>query len=290
MALISQLPIADAGLAAARALEQLLGHDVVLGVGELTEGQPSAATLPAGETRCVALPFVGDVPGDVTMVIAAHFATTLQAAATGADLTAAAMPVLDAAVSALGLQSNPDHAGEISIDTLLSAAIGDFVSIAVVEDDEHVASVVVRVVDVVPAAAVTADDTPVAAPAVPRVSAPVVAPVVATPAPPAAMAAAPAVSLHEFQPLGEGGAPLGAARSITLLNDVQMEVTAELGRHRMTVRELMSLQPGSVIELDRAAGSPVDVLVNGSLLAHGEVVVIDEEFGVRVSEIVVGEN
>jgi flagellar motor switch protein FliN/FliY len=69
-----------------------------------------------------------------------------------------------------------------------------------------------------------------------------------------------------------------------------MEVTAELGRHRMTVRDLMSLQPGSVIELDRAAGSPVDVLVNGALLAHGEVVVIDEEFGVRVSEIVVGEN
>jgi flagellar motor switch protein FliN/FliY len=54
----------------------------------------------------------------------------------------------------------------------------------------------------------------------------------------------------------------------------------------MKVRDLVALAPGSVIELDRAAGSPVDVMVNGALLAHGEVVVIDEEFGIRLSEIV----
>ena len=65
-----------------------------------------------------------------------------------------------------------------------------------------------------------------------------------------------------------------------------MGVTAELGRRRMTVRDLLSLTPGAVIELDRAAGSPVDVLVNGTLVARGEVVVIDEEFGVRISEII----
>ena len=74
--------------------------------------------------------------------------------------------------------------------------------------------------------------------------------------------------------------------STTVLADVEMGVTAELGRRRMTVRELLALTPGTVIELDRAAGSPVDVMVNGALLAHGEVVVIDEEFGIRVSEIV----
>ena len=68
-----------------------------------------------------------------------------------------------------------------------------------------------------------------------------------------------------------------------------MEVIAELGRRQMKVRDLAGLEPGSVIELDRAAGSPVDVLVNGALLAHGEVVVIDEEFGIRVSEIIVGD-
>ena len=67
-----------------------------------------------------------------------------------------------------------------------------------------------------------------------------------------------------------------------------MEVTAELGRTRMTVRELLSLAPGAVVELDRAAGSPADVLVNGTLLARGEVVVVDEDFGIRITEIVVG--
>ena len=67
-----------------------------------------------------------------------------------------------------------------------------------------------------------------------------------------------------------------------------MGVTAELGRKRMSVRDLLALTPGAVIELDRAAGSPVDVLVNGTLIARGEVVVIDEEFGIRISEIVVG--
>ncbi|MDG6102016.1 flagellar motor switch protein FliN [Dactylosporangium aurantiacum] len=71
-----------------------------------------------------------------------------------------------------------------------------------------------------------------------------------------------------------------------LLHDVEMEVTAELGRTRMSVRELLSLAPGAVIELDRAAGGPADLLVNGRLIARGEVVVIDENFGIRITEIV----
>jgi flagellar motor switch protein FliN/FliY len=54
----------------------------------------------------------------------------------------------------------------------------------------------------------------------------------------------------------------------------------------MAVRDLLALGPGSLVELDRAAGSPVDVLVNGKLIARGEVVVIDEDFGIRISEIV----
>jgi flagellar motor switch protein FliN/FliY len=74
--------------------------------------------------------------------------------------------------------------------------------------------------------------------------------------------------------------------AINLLRGVEMNVTVELGRTTMTVRDLLQLVPGSVIELDRAAGSPVDLLVNGTLLARGEVVVIDEEYGIRVSEIV----
>jgi flagellar motor switch protein FliN/FliY len=77
-----------------------------------------------------------------------------------------------------------------------------------------------------------------------------------------------------------------ALPSSFVLADVEMGVTAELGRCQMSVRELLSITPGAVIDLDRTAGSPVDVLVNGTLIARGEVVVIDEEFGIRISEIV----
>jgi flagellar motor switch protein FliN len=73
---------------------------------------------------------------------------------------------------------------------------------------------------------------------------------------------------------------------LDLLHDVEMEVSAELGRTRMNVRDLLSLSPGVVVELDRAAGSPADLLVNGRLIARGEVVVIDENFGIRITEIV----
>lgn len=76
------------------------------------------------------------------------------------------------------------------------------------------------------------------------------------------------------------------ARGLELLRGVEMEVTVELGRTRMTVSNLLSLAPGAVVELDRAAGSPADVLVNGTLIARGEVVVVDEDFGIRITEIV----
>jgi flagellar motor switch protein FliN len=89
-----------------------------------------------------------------------------------------------------------------------------------------------------------------------------------------------------FEPLVDTGSPTTAPASIELLQGVEMGVTVELGRTRMVVRDLLALAPGSVIELDRTAGSPVDVRVNGTLIARGEVVVVDEEFGVRISEII----
>ena len=90
------------------------------------------------------------------------------------------------------------------------------------------------------------------------------------------------MSLHDGT---VAGAPSGAG-PLALLNDVDMDVTVELGRTTMPIRDLLALQPGMVVEIDRAAGAPIDVLVNGRLIARGEVVVIDEEFGVRISEIV----
>jgi flagellar motor switch protein FliN len=81
--------------------------------------------------------------------------------------------------------------------------------------------------------------------------------------------------------------PAGGQRgSLDLLRHVAMEVTVEIGRTRMTVQELLSLHPGEVVELDRAASAPADLLVNGTLIARGEVVVVDEDFGLRISEIV----
>jgi len=75
-------------------------------------------------------------------------------------------------------------------------------------------------------------------------------------------------------------------RGVEMLHGVNMEVTVELGRTRLSVRELLALSPGHVLELDRAAGSPADLLVNGRLIARGEVVVVDEDFALRVTEIV----
>jgi flagellar motor switch protein FliN len=94
----------------------------------------------------------------------------------------------------------------------------------------------------------------------------------------------PDVETPVFDQIPESNAPL-AHHPVSMLADVEMGVTVELGRAKMSVAEILSLTIGSVIELDRLAGSPVDVLVNGTLIARGEVVVIDEEFGVRVSEV-----
>jgi flagellar motor switch protein FliN len=106
----------------------------------------------------------------------------------------------------------------------------------------------------------------------------------------AASAAAAGVADHEFAPLPVPGTAAvtrnGLGGPIELLHEVEMGVTVELGRTRMLVRDILDLSPGSVIELDRAAGAPIDVLVNGTLIARGEVVVIDEEFGIRITEVI----
>ncbi len=71
-----------------------------------------------------------------------------------------------------------------------------------------------------------------------------------------------------------------------LLHDVEMTLTAEIGRTRLPVRQVLDLVPGTILELDRAAGAPADVMVNGRLVARGEVVVVDEDYGIRITEIV----
>ncbi len=71
-----------------------------------------------------------------------------------------------------------------------------------------------------------------------------------------------------------------------MLMDIPLKVTVELGRTKQSIKEILELGAGSIIELDKLAGEPVDILVNEKLVAEGEVVVIDENFGVRVTDIV----
>ncbi|MEW6178966.1 MAG: flagellar motor switch protein FliN [Chloroflexota bacterium] len=78
--------------------------------------------------------------------------------------------------------------------------------------------------------------------------------------------------------------------SLDLFMDVMLKVTVELGRTRMTLQQVLDLQNGSVVELDRLAGDPVDVYVNDLLIARGEVVVVDDKFGVRITEVITPEN
>ena len=83
-----------------------------------------------------------------------------------------------------------------------------------------------------------------------------------------------------------GGMPSGPGGSMDLLYGVNLEVTVEIGRTHMPIRDVLALTPGSIVELDKLAGEKVDVLVNGHLIASGEVVVVDEEnFGVRITDV-----
>ena len=227
---------------------------------------PSGAGLlppDGGAGRAVVLDVRGGLRGSLVLVLADSLASALENSPFGAQqLLDALGPALADAGTALAQASSTalelQAAREVQPGIAL-AGVGDgrvFGAVPLLSGGEHVATLALLV------------DPPAAA--VPD------------------QREAPEARTHEFQSLegAAGAGPPGTSRPMTLLHDVEMGVTAELGRTRMTVRDLLSLTPGAVVELDRAAGSPVDVLVNGTLIARGEVVVIDEEYGIRISEIV----
>ena len=90
----------------------------------------------------------------------------------------------------------------------------------------------------------------------------------------------------QFQNFSADGRGIMGQENIGLIMDVPLEVTVELGRSIKSISEILDFAPGTIIELDRIAGEPIDVLVNGKFVAKGEVVVIEESFGVRVTEII----
>ncbi|XOU74306.1 flagellar motor switch protein FliN [Saccharophagus degradans] len=96
--------------------------------------------------------------------------------------------------------------------------------------------------------------------------------------------AAQSIDLDEFQPVT--GTPTNNNPDLDVILDIPVSISMEVGRTSITIRNLLQLNQGSVIELDRLAGEPLDVLVNGTLIAHGEVVVVNEKFGIRMTDVI----
>lgn len=90
----------------------------------------------------------------------------------------------------------------------------------------------------------------------------------------------------QFQSFAQSPNPVTQQENIDLIMDVPLEVTVELGRTKKSIKEILEFSPGTIVELDKIAGEPIDVLVNGKMVAKGEVVVIEESFGIRVTDIV----
>jgi flagellar motor switch protein FliN/FliY len=235
------------------------------------EEQSAAGLLPpdGGRGRGVVLDVRGAVTGSLALVLADSLASALENSPFGAQqlLDALGPALTDAGVALQSASAAPlevQTAREVTADVALTG-VGDgrvFAAVPLVSGGEHLATLALLI-----------DPEPVTVPTdgalVPE----------QREAPEAQTLQLPALQ-------ADADGPGSASRPLDLLHDVEMGVTAELGRTRMTVRDLLSLSPGAVVELDRAAGSPVDVLVNGTLIARGEVVVIDEEYGIRISEIV----
>ncbi|KRF37450.1 flagellar motor switch protein FliN [Nocardioides sp. Soil805] len=231
-----------------------------------TAAAAAAAVLPAPAALVAGAPAAGDasavagfagaavaelhLPGAprVAVLVGADLVQALASSPLGGlDLAAATQPALDAAAAALGARCGA--AREVAVAQVAIDLGGPSTLVPLLGDG-------------LPAGALLVSD-----------------------AVGAAVAAVRAADAAGSDPVSLPGAPI-ARRGIEMLHGVDMEVTVELGRTRMTVRDLLALSPGAVLELDRAAGSPADLLVNGRLIARGEVVVVDEDFALRVTEIV----
>jgi flagellar motor switch protein FliN/FliY len=251
---------AGPAIAAASVLEQALAGASVFSVGQSQHSEDVAALVPAETAAVLTVTLPTDEPTRLGIAVSASLLAALeQTLGSAVAATAAVGEALLAAVGQTGLapEGLAPEPGEAA--TLAGEPGNPLTAVAILEGSERLATVVLRV-----------------GPDLPDPS-------------PEDLAADGAAIPHEFAPLDSNTEPPAAlANGLDLIQDVEMQVTAVLGRAELSVRELLSLRAGAVVELDQAAGSPVDVLVNGTRIARGEVVVIDEEFGIRISEIVTG--
>lgn len=200
--------------------------------------------------------------------------------------------------TAIGSMNNPDDAivqvaFRMEVEDLIDSQIMQLVSVPVAKDLVNNLLNSVQPPAAAKPAAAPAPQAPQPVAAAPAAPMPHQQPAMPYPQP---MAAAPmphyaqpplnaTVQPVQFTPLTAASIP-GFDANIGLIMDVPLQVTVELGRTRKLIREILDLGPGSVVELDKLAGEPVDILANGKLIAKGEVVVIDENFGVRITEII----
>jgi flagellar motor switch protein FliN/FliY len=137
-----------------------------------------------------------------------------------------------------------------------------------------------------PASAPVAAASPTVIAAVETSPAAIAVPLGITSAAPAGLPALPGnvriAELNELPP----AMPSSGSANIEMLLGVNLQVTVEIGRTKLAIRDVLALTPGSIVELDKLAGEKVDVLVNGHRIASGEVVVVDDNFGVRVTDVV----
>jgi len=101
-----------------------------------------------------------------------------------------------------------------------------------------------------------------------------------------AEAAAPEVQTAPLDNLQDEGSGSGEEVNLDVILDIPVTIAMEIGRTTISIRNLLQLNQGSVVELDRLAGEPMDVLVNGTLVAHGEVVVVNDKFGIRLTDVI----
>ncbi len=99
-------------------------------------------------------------------------------------------------------------------------------------------------------------------------------------------AAGEGVSPAPMQQLHDEGQPVDGDVNLDVILDIPVTIAMEIGRTKINIRNLLQLNQGSVVELDRLAGEPLDVLVNGTLIAHGEVVVVNEKYGIRLTDVI----
>ncbi len=270
-------------VAAAQALAAALPVPAPLTAGEpvacaeLTE--VPAALLPQDAGTAVLARLGGNpgtsVGGDIVVVVGTDLVEALATSPLGAlEVSAAVQPARDAASAAVGGAGNaPAQQLEVTAALELLLAEPESYLVPLSGPDGLVVATVLVALRPTTAEEPGFEPVPLPAPADPDAHT-----ILTTPAPQVQIPAKNGSAPSPAPVFGRGG--------LDLLRDVAMEVTVELGRTRMTVRELLSLTPGAVVELDRAAGSPADLLVNGTMIARGEIVVIDEDFGIRITEIV----